>query len=76
MTTNRMNLDQLIQYLFNENYLALAMDFADLEQDSQYVVDGLIDASFVKSYMDELDPSGQILRNIRANVTTYVGYTI
>lgn len=67
---NRMNLDQLIQFLFNENYLALAMDFADNSQD---VVDGLIDASFVKSYMDDLDPSGRILREIQANVTTYVG---
>jgi hypothetical protein len=68
-----MNLDQLVQYLFDENYIALAMDFADFEQDSQYVVDGLIDANFVKSYMDDLDPSGQILRNIQANVTTYIG---
>jgi hypothetical protein len=68
-----MNLSQLVQFLFNENYLALAMDFTDLGQDSQDVVDGLIDASIVKSYMEDLDPSGQIIRNIQANVTTYVG---
>lgn len=67
---NRMNLDQLVQFLFNENYLALAMDFADNSLD---VVDGLIDASIVKSYMEDLDPSGRILREIQANVTTYVG---
>ena len=72
----RMNLSQLVQFLFNENYLALAMDFADLRQDSQDVVDGLIDASIVKSYMEDLDPSGRILREIQANVTSYVYFDI
>ncbi len=72
----RMNLAQLVQYLFNENYLALAMDFADLGQDSKDVVDGLIDSRVVKSYMEDLDPSGRILREIQANVTSYIGCAV
>lgn len=72
MTMTRMNLSQLVQFLFNENYFALAMDFSEFKQDSKDVEDGLIDARIVKSYVNQLDPSGQILRNIQANVTSYL----
>jgi hypothetical protein len=67
---NRMNLDQIVQYLFDENYIALAMDFSDFGEDSKDVVDGMIDVNAVKSYMEEIDPSGRILRQIQANVPT------
>jgi hypothetical protein len=67
---NRMNLDQIVQYLFDENYIALAMDFSDFGEDSKDVVDGMIDVNTVKSYMEEIDPSGRILRQIQANVPT------
>jgi hypothetical protein len=65
-----MNHSQLIQFLINENYVALAMDFADVSPED--CVDGEIDTNLVKAIVDELDPSGQILRNIRANVTSYL----
>lgn len=65
-----MNLDQIVQYLFDENYIALAMDFSDFGEDSKDVVDGMIDVNAVKSYMEEIDPSGRILRQIQANVPT------
>ena len=71
---NRMNLDQIVQYLFDENYIALAMDFSDFGEDSKDVVDGMIDVNAVKSYMEEIDPSGRILRQIQANVTSHMGY--
>jgi hypothetical protein len=70
---NRMNLDQIVQYLFDENYIALAMDFSDFGEDSKDVVDGMIDVNAVKSYMEDIDPSGRILRQIQSNVTTYIG---
>jgi hypothetical protein len=69
-----MNLDQIVQYLFDENYIALAMDFSDFGEGSKDVVDGMIDVNAVKSYMEEIDPSGQILRQIQANVTSHMGY--
>lgn len=68
----RMNLDQIVQYLFDENYIALAMDFSDFGEDSKDVVDGMIDVNAVKSYMEDIDPSGRILRQIQANVPTYM----
>jgi hypothetical protein len=68
MTT--MNHSQLIQFLINENYTALAMDFADVSPED--CVDGEIDTNLVKAIIDELDPSGRILREIQANVTSYV----
>jgi hypothetical protein len=71
---NRMNLDQIVQYLFDENYIALAMDFSDFGEDSKDVVNGMIDVNAVKSYMEEIDPSGRILRQIQANVTSHMGY--
>jgi len=67
-----MNLDQIVQYLFDENYIALAMDFSEFGEDSKDVVDGMIDVNTVKSYMKDIDPSGQILRQIQANVITYM----
>jgi hypothetical protein len=72
MTMTRMNLSKLVQFLFNENYFALAMDFSEFKEDSKNVVDGLIDMRIVKSYVNQLDPSGRILREIQANVTSYL----
>lgn len=66
----RFNLSQLIQYLINENYVALAMDFADVSEEDR--VHGEIDTNLVKSMIEELDPSGQLLRNIKANVVSYL----
>jgi hypothetical protein len=66
----RMNHSQLIQFLINENYVALAMDFSDVPAED--IVDGEIDANLVKSMIEELDPSGLLLRKIQANVVSYL----
>jgi hypothetical protein len=68
MTT--MNHSQLIQYLINENLVALAMDFSDVSTED--VVDGEIDANLVRAMVEELDPSGLLLRKIQANVVSYL----
>ena len=71
---NRMNHSQLMQYLVNENYVALAMDFSDCDQ--TWIEDGLIDADFVKRHLvigPETERSTRLWREIQANVTTYIG---
>ena len=71
---NRMNHSQLMQYLVNENYVALAMDFSDCDQ--TWIEDGLIDADFVKRHLvigSETERSTRLWREIQANVTTYIG---
>lgn len=66
----RMNHSQLMQYLINENYVALAMDFSDMSEED--LLDGEIDSNLVKSMVEELDPSGLLLRKIQANVVSYL----
>jgi len=71
----RFNLSQLIQFLINENHIAMAMHFADFAQgntDPNAIVDGRIAADIVKCYVDDLDESGQLLRKIQANVIAYM----
>lgn len=65
-----MNHSQLMQYLINENYVALAMDFSDVSEED--LLDGEIDANLVKSMVEELDQSGLLLRKIQANVVSYL----
>jgi hypothetical protein len=71
----RMNLSQLIQYLLNEKHIGEATYFATFNegyQNSDDVVDGLIDSNIVKSYFGQVEPTGQLLRNVQANVTSYI----
>ena len=71
----RMNLSQLIQYLLNEKHIGEATYFSTFNegyQNSDDVVDGLIDSNIVKSYFGQVEPTGQLLRNVQANVTSYI----
>lgn len=68
----RMNLEQLTNFLFTEGYVALAMDFSDLDLDQENIVDFELDVQRINEIVLGLDPSGKILREIQANVTSYV----
>jgi hypothetical protein len=62
-----MNLNQLVTFLSAINLNQTASYFAGCANDP-VTVDGLIEADFVKRHIGE----GELLREIQANVTSYV----
>ena len=72
---NRMNLAQLVNFLENNQMPSNADFFKSCANDS-VTVDGLIEADFVKRHLvigSETERSTKLWREVRANVTTYIG---
>jgi hypothetical protein len=72
---NRMNLAQLVNFLENNEMPSTAHYFKGCANDS-VTVDGLIEADFVKRHLviePETERSARLWREVRANVTTYIG---
>jgi len=66
----RMNQLALCSYLISESYFSLAMDFSDVPDED--VTDGEIDANLVRAMVEEIDPSGLLLRKIQSEVTSHI----
>lgn len=72
---NRMNLAQLVNFLEN-NQMPSNADFFKSCANDTVTVDGLIEADFVKRHLviePETERSARLWREVRANVTTYIG---
>lgn len=73
---NRMNLDQLVKFFQNKDMNDTAKYFESYRNDNPTVIDGWVEAEFVKDYVSAVRAvSGTKIswKEVQANVTTAIG---